>query len=331
VSHLLERVLPTSELVYHTLYGITLASDKVIPGIGAHHGADAQIRLHTRALPGWLNTTVLDSAMQIYPASDTDASLVVRRIPEGPAYHFEYDDGACFVVSNDAGNVWVDWPASTTFQSVSMYLLGPIMSWILRLRGTSCLHGSVVAISGRAVVLMGSEGAGKSTTAAALAKRGIAILSDDLAPIVTNGALRIHAGYPALRLWPDSAHALFERAALAPLAPGWDKLGLDLRRNGLAFGEGALPAGAIYILADRSDAEDAPRIEDVSPRDALLALVANSAAGPLLDTRMRAEELALAGRIVREVPVRRLVPHASQARLPELCDILLRDACRLIP
>ena len=49
--------------------------------------------------------------------------------------------------------------------------LGPVFAFVLRLRGAVTFHASAVRI-GDAVAFLGPQGAGKSTTAAALALRG---------------------------------------------------------------------------------------------------------------------------------------------------------------
>ncbi len=55
------------------------------------------------------------------------------------------------------------------------------MGTALRLQGKICLHSSVIAVGEYALAIIGAKGAGKSTTAAALAKRGYPILADDIA------------------------------------------------------------------------------------------------------------------------------------------------------
>ena len=62
----------------------------------------------------------------------------------------------------------------------------------------------------RAAVLAGPPGAGKSTLAAAFARFGYAVLSDDVAVLEQlEGALHVQPAYPQLRLWPDSVALLF--------------------------------------------------------------------------------------------------------------------------
>ena len=56
-----------------------------------------------------------------------------------------------------------------------------------------------------------------------------------------------------------------------------------------------------------------------------MELVRNSYVNYLLDCAMRAREFEVLGKLVRCVPVRRVVPHADPARLPALCQAILKD------
>jgi hypothetical protein len=74
-------------------------------------------------------------------------------------------------------------------------------------RGVPVLHAAVAAdASGRAVVLAGDSGAGKSVLLAALVRRGWGVLTDDLAPIALggDGAPAALPTWPEVILWPDS-------------------------------------------------------------------------------------------------------------------------------
>jgi hypothetical protein len=45
-----------------------------------------------------------------------------------------------------------------------------------------------------------------------------------------------------------------------------------------------------------------------------------------LDRNQRAAEFDAASRLVMQVPMRRIVPHADPGRIGELCDLILADA-----
>ncbi|NIO13431.1 MAG: serine/threonine protein kinase, partial [Gammaproteobacteria bacterium] len=92
-----------------------------------------------------------------------------------------------------------------------------MLGFVLRLRGVLSLHASVIDINGEAVGFMGAAGAGKSTLAAAFAKKGFAVMSDDILALKPgDSAPFAQPGYPRLRLWPDSAVVLFGSASALP-------------------------------------------------------------------------------------------------------------------
>ena len=59
-------------------------------------------------------------------------------------------------------------------------LLGPVMAWLLHMRGRMILHASALKWEGRAIGFLGDKMAGKSTTAAAFLRDGGELLTDDL-------------------------------------------------------------------------------------------------------------------------------------------------------
>ncbi|MCC6163952.1 MAG: hypothetical protein IT182_11455 [Acidobacteria bacterium] len=78
----------------------------------------------------------------------------------------------------------IAWPeAGVSDGDVSQQVLGPALALALMQQGHLVLHGAVIAVDDRAVVLLGDSGMGKSTTAAACAVAGHAVLSDDLAVV----------------------------------------------------------------------------------------------------------------------------------------------------
>jgi hypothetical protein len=211
---------------------------------------------------------------------------------------------------------------------LSTYFLGPVMGFILRKRGITALHASAFCLEGHAIVLTGEAGAGKSTTAAALALRGVPVLCEDIAALnEKHGNFAVERGYPRVCLWPQSVEMLVgSPEALPRLSPTWEKCYLPLD-GGLARLEmHKQPLGAIYLLAPRELAEDAPRVEDMRGQGVLLELVKNTYMNWILDRGQRAAEFALLAQLLARVPVRRLVPHRDPARIGALCELLITDA-----
>ena len=174
---------------------------------------------------------------------------------------------------------------------------------------------------------MGSEGSGKSTTAAGFARDGFAVLSDDIVALVEHGdEFQVHPAYPRVNLWPDSVKLLYGSPdALPPLSAGWDKRCLALgEAGGPRFEERHLQLGIIYIFGDISESAT-ESIEPISQKNALMMLVGNTYAAKFLDVTQRAEEFAVLGRLVASVPVRKINPRRNVTGVKELCELIRKD------
>jgi energy-coupling factor transporter ATP-binding protein EcfA2 len=89
---------------------------------------------------------------------------------------------------------------------IRLYILGTCMGAILIQRKLLPLHGSAVAINGKAYAFIGESGAGKSTLATALNKEGYKLLSDDIIPIFLSKDKIpfVVPSYPYQKLWQES-------------------------------------------------------------------------------------------------------------------------------
>jgi len=263
----------------------------------------------------------------MYRVDSGEPALRIWKVADGEFLHLVYFDGTQFWMDRGGSEVWVTWPDSLTIEDAATYVLGPVLGLLLRLRGVTCLHGSAVAIDGRAVAFVGSEGAGKSTTAAALAQKGYAVISDDIVALVQrDGSFFVHPAYPYLCLWPDSVTMVYGPDKRLPsFSANWDKRLLSLEGNQLRFEEQFLPLGAIFVLGQRSSESGAPFLEHPTPSDSLLSMVTNSYGTNLLDKDMRAREFAMFGRILEAVPIRRLRPHEDPTRIDHLCKLILES------
>jgi len=266
-----------------------------------------------------------------FKANSGEPALHVWRIGED-FLRMDYFDGMKFWLDRKGRAVWALWPDTLWIEDAATYLLGPVLGLMLRLRGITSLHASAIALGNRAIAFVGSEGAGKSTTAAAFARQGFSVISDDIVPIMEkDGAFVVLPAYPYLSLWSDSVEMLFGQDKKLPaFSPTWDKRQLALAENHLQFEEQPLPLAAIFLLGERSDQKEGPRLESVSQKESLLALVADSYATNLLDKEMRAREFELLGRVVARIPVRRLHAQNDGSRLSLLVD-LVRRACEHLP
>ncbi len=246
-------------------------------------------------------------------------------------FELSYGNEARFLVDGVAERLWGSCLPPFTNEDLATYFLGPVMGFVLRRRSILALHASAVCIGGRAVALCGESQAGKSTTAAALALRGIPVLCEDITPLTEeHGRFQVEPGYPRVCLWPDAVEKLLgTRDALPQLTPTWEKFFLPLDGRNARFEEQRRVLGAVYLFAPRVAEADAPRIETMSAREALLELVQNTYMNWLLDRRQRAAEFDALSKLVTQVPIRRIVPHVDPGRIGALCELIVADAERL--
>jgi hypothetical protein len=273
-------------------------------------------------------------AAYVSPFRDANGEpdFVVWQVGGGGFFRLRYEDGTQFLIARAGNEVWATWPEPLTLDDTATYLLGPILGLVLWLRGTVCLHASAIALGGHAIALVGSAGAGKSTTAAAFAQSGVAVLSDDIVALDDRRAtLSVEAGNPRLRLWPTSAKLLFGAPdALPRLTPNWDKLYLELGLDAFVFHGMPLPLGAVYILGKRGADQRAPFVEPLLPQEGLMQLLGNRYVTTFVDRQMRVREFEVLGRLMRCVPVRRVVSNEDPARLAALCQVIRDDFHTLV-
>jgi hypothetical protein len=259
----------------------------------------------------------------IYPALGElpDTAVEVRQDERG--FRFHYSDGVQFETDPDVRTVRCRWPADLAQEDAAVYLLGPILGFALRRRGITCLHASAVEIGGQAVAFLGPGGAGKSTIAAQFAQRGLPTLSDDIVALQELGpAVTVQPGFPRLLLWPKSVGGLFGSAEQLPLvSASWTKRYWSVPQ---AIVE-PLPLQCIYLL-DRQGACEPARIEAVNAGEALRLLVGNSYLNYLLDAPARALDFEMLARLLRRVPLRRLIYPSDWNQADDTCRLVLRDA-----
>jgi hypothetical protein len=322
--------------VSHVIYGLRLAVDMALPGLPL--GLDSDLHDVQIRLKDWTAFPEMspESVEIFYPSSDDapdgQPNLRVGVLPGGDCFGFFYSDGVRFAVERRGREVWADWPENYTLEDACTYLVGPVIGFVLRLRGVTCLHASAVAVGEQAIALVGSPGAGKSTTAAAFAQRGFSVIADDVAALAEDGEdLLVPPGYPRVNLWPDSVRVLFgSEEALPRITPTWDKRYLALGDNGFGFAKRPLPLGAIYLLGAREAELAAPIVEQVSGSDALAALVANTYVNYLLDRDMRSCEFDVLSRVVASIPIRRIRTPEDPSAVSDLCEAIAADARRVM-
>lgn len=312
----------------YSVFGFSVRSNRPIPGLNSVNANSlaADVEIHLAAVPFGPAISPARGRDLIYVSSLFDKlgepAFKIWKIAEGEFLYLKYCDGVQFWIQREGEHVWAQWPETSSLEDAATYLLGPVMGLALRLRGVPCLHASAVVIENRAIAFVGEEGAGKSTTAAAFARRGHAVLSDDIVALVEqDGAIHVNPAYPYLSLWPDSVRMLYGAGKNLPSFSGnWDKRVLSPVDQSIQFAKQSFPLGAIFILDERSRNPLAPFVESLPLKESLVSLVANSYATRLLSSEMRAREFKFLGGVILSVPVFRVCPHEEPARIDRLCD-----------
>ena len=317
---------------YYQAFGMILQSSRPIPGlVVARNKTPVDLRID---LEGSLKAAGQKTPKQLFYESPADADgffFRVWKLEKDAGFRFEYRGGPCFWVDNAGWTIQAGWPETVTYEDMTTHLLGPILGFALRLRGIVCLHASAVAVGNRAVAFLSPGGYGKSTTAAAFAKSGYPVLSDDIVALAEReDGFLVQPAYPRLRLWPSAVQNLFGSAdalpRISPNHPTWDKRFLDLNNSKHKFQDFPLSLSTIYT-ADSDSKLDQPRIESLSASRGVLNMISNSYANHLLDGRTRSCEFDVLSRLVMTVPVRCLSVRSREdlPPLPQFCKLLIDD------
>lgn len=167
-----------------------------------------------------------------------------HRLPTGVLVRFP--DEVDFEIDLERG-VATGWPAPDImpdhFDSLFRHGVVPLVGNHL---GGLFLHGSAVAIGGRAVAFLGLSRSGKTTLAGAFAKAGYPILTEDVIELTRVGEdYWLQPKRTALRLFADSANHLLGHDFSDH--DDDDKLSLA-GGDALPFSDTAAPLARIYVL-----------------------------------------------------------------------------------
>jgi len=240
---------------------------------------------------------------------------------------FEID----FILDQGWRNVSVVKPDHIKPERLKSYLLGSVLSSILRARGTICLHASVVEIDGRAIAFTGPKSAGKSTTAAALVQYGARMLTDDIAAITTaDRRYHVQPGYMYLRLLPNSIDALYGESKDKPPATmfGNSKKHIKLDQDGNGYGTycpDPMPLSCIFQLEPRSISAVTTVASRVAPKDRFMMLFQNVYGFLLAKESTYANEFKIISELANSTPIYRMQRLDDIDKLAMVCETIFEN------
>lgn len=174
------------------------------------------------------------------------------------------------LLSFDESRFLIEVTPEATIAAIESYLLSHIAGLVLHRRRILPLHATCVMIEGRALVICGHSGRGKSTLATALTRLGHTLLSDDITAIRfdAKGTAFAIPGSPHSRLRRDSIIAnAIDAESLRDAREGDDKM--VLRRELRHFEP--TPVAAVIRL-DLAAPSEGPGIERLNGPKAVLPL-----------------------------------------------------------
>lgn len=230
-------------------------------------------------------------------------------------------DGIAALEASDDGTVTVDRPLTPEMEQ--HLLIDHILPLLLARRGALVVHGAVLELGGRAVVLIGASGTGKSTLSAHAWQQGWTLGGDDGAVLdVQEGAVSVTSTHSTLRLTPEAAALVGIPAEEGAAAVG--KRRLRTMRSGLPHRHG--PA-ALHLVAEVQPAPvgsvaDFTPLTGVAAHAALFGCTfhADLARGQLLRSVVNS-----LGTVVEAVSVGRLSVPRGRAGLASAEAVLRRE------
>ena len=308
---------------HYRAFGLGIGSNCLLPGVPQVQNQKVDVWIEVRSgekeeCPASEKGT-FGSTIQTLPKTDGDYTHIQFH-GNGQLLNFE--------ITPSGNHVWV-WGCYVIEELVTL-IMSQVIGCVLRLKGYLTLHACVVNIGGNALLVVGHSGAGKSTLTAALAKRGYAVLADDIAVLTSDGQSWIaQPGIPRLRLWPESAEVLGQETHhLKRVYQFLEKRQVELCENNTAFPFTKVPAPlkSIYVLGKRKEDLDVPYIEPVAPLNALGTLMANRSVSQLnLTPQHQTQEFQKINQAVQQVPVRLIERPDHLGTLPQVCDRILAD------
>lgn len=208
--------------------------------------------------------------------------------------------------------------------TVRMAILGVGIGILLHQRGLCTLHASALSIDGGgAAAFVGWKGAGKSTMAATLQRRGHALLTDDVLALDSD-SWTVRPAFPQIKLRAEAAQAVgLSPDTLDPLGPDVDKYAL---RDTLTFATRLLPLRAIFVL-DTGNA----RCEQLAERDAFPTLLSQTYAPRFLGSEGTGPEvLEWCSALARDIPVFHLCRPRDLSRLEDGA-VCVEETMRALP
>lgn len=304
-------------MYFYKVYGLIVATDHYFEELHmlphTPPSIDLQVYFWTSPSPAieWEPEPTFRSRQQYDDENGIPHQALYRSINQ-QHYKLVYRDTIAFTFDKHGSTIHVEAIDAEVKQgSFRAYFLGAGLGYALILRNVPLLHGSVVKINGGGIAFVGRSTAGKSTTAAYLARQGHVVTNDDIVPLCFMDNIQhwgVAPGYLRLRLWSDASTAL-EQDETDPVVEDIPKYYVKLKD----FSTETFPLKTIFILRGRDSKIVEPLIERISPQEALMQLMGHVYYYRFSDDTRKANYFDVIGELTRQVAVYNVtMPHSLQ-------------------
>jgi hypothetical protein len=315
---------PPPRTLRGTAFGLSLEVDPAIEIAGiaeTEAGAWAsrpstRVRLDPEALQRRWSAAEAGAELMRELRDGEDVMLSVR-LARGAGYMLHAPGFAQILVAEDGTELLCDpEPHSADW---SVLLTAQALPLAATLRGLELLHASAVvpadgALAGSAVLFAGPQGAGKSSLAAAMLRRGAVLLSDDAVAVEPHGdTLLAHPGATLMQL-RAAEHARLSAPERALLGAAGAALGKQ--RYAPSASNRPAPLGGLFLLQRSPHGPPIEQMAEVDPFELLASTFNLSVRTPERLTRHLdlAVWLAAGARVYRL----RVQPDIDASRLVEI-------------
>jgi hypothetical protein len=256
------------------------------------------------------------------PWAPDDAALNGGRPRYRTVYSLAGDrPGSISVFDTEAriGHVWVRSLSDVRWHERLAPLRTPL-HWALASPDRFLAHGSAVGHRGRAVLLTGRGGAGKTTTTLACVDAGLDFVGDNYLLLDLAGAVpRVYGLYGGARFWPGTLERLPHYKPLATRAAPEEKLSIEVARHRPGRLATGLPVSAVVV--PRVIGAGPTTIAPCSPVEALLGLAPAS----VINLPRTDNGFSGMSRLVRSVPTFQLTLGAAVNDSPPVLRELIEQ------
>ncbi|OZU89265.1 aldolase [Virgibacillus indicus] len=225
----------TAKIALYTAFGFKVSSDFLLPELNhiSYKDFEPDLIIKKEDLSNlWSEYVEIDSYYYI------KENFCMFKIPGVAIYKIE--DGRYISFSPIEGS---------NEDQIRLYLLGTCMGVALMQRKILPIHGSCIAIDGKAYAVVGDSGAGKSTLASAFINRGFKLLTDDVIAVTLSkdNTPFVVPSYPQQKLWQESLdHFGMESNQFRPVYDRVTKFAVPVNNH---FYDQPLPLAGIFVLS----------------------------------------------------------------------------------